>query len=50
VLHLEVEPLDISSTGVRQRLAADAPVQDLLPPAVADYIRRHGLYGVRSAL
>jgi len=36
--------VDISSTGIRRRLAAGQDVADLLHPAVADYIRAHGLY------
>ena len=37
--------MEISSTAVRQRLAAGLGADDLLPPAVADYIRAHALYG-----
>jgi nicotinic acid mononucleotide adenylyltransferase len=29
---------------VRDRLAAERPIGDLVPPAVEDYIREHGLY------
>lgn len=34
-----------SSTEIRDRLAAGDSVDALLPPPVADYIRRKGLYG-----
>jgi nicotinate-nucleotide adenylyltransferase len=34
----------ISSTEVRARLARGEPVESLVPRAVADYIRSHGLY------
>ena len=34
----------VSSTEIRRRLAASEPLGDFLPPAVAGYIRRHGLY------
>jgi nicotinate-nucleotide adenylyltransferase len=37
--------IDISSTEIRNRLAAGLDVTDMLHPAVADYIRTHGLYG-----
>jgi nicotinate-nucleotide adenylyltransferase len=37
-------PLDISSTELRRRIGAGEPVRGLLPDAVLDYIRRHGLY------
>ncbi len=36
--------IDISSTEIRARLAASRDVTDVLHPAVADYIRTHGLY------
>lgn len=36
--------IDISATEVRRRVAAGKSVEYLTPPAVADYIRRHGLY------
>lgn len=34
----------VSSTEVRARLRAGAAADELLPPAVLDYIRRHDLY------
>ena len=36
--------LDISSTQVRQRVAAGQDITQLVPPAVARYIEKHGLY------
>ncbi|MDD5327036.1 MAG: nicotinate (nicotinamide) nucleotide adenylyltransferase [Phycisphaerae bacterium] len=36
--------IDISSTEIRNRLVAGGDVTDMLAPAVADYIREHGLY------
>lgn len=36
--------LDIASTGIRERLARGEPIDDLVPPAVARYIREQGLY------
>jgi nicotinate-nucleotide adenylyltransferase len=35
---------DVSSTEVRRRVLAGEPTTGLLSPAVADYIREHGLY------
>ena len=35
----------ISSTEVRRRLRASEDVEDLVPHAVAEYVRTHGLYG-----
>jgi nicotinate-nucleotide adenylyltransferase len=39
-----VEPIPVSSTLVRERVARGEPVDDLVPPAVAEAIRRLGLY------
>jgi nicotinate-nucleotide adenylyltransferase len=36
--------LDIASSDIRERLARGAPVDRLLPPAVAQYIREQALY------
>lgn len=35
---------DISATAIRQRLEQHQPCDDLLPPAVAEFIRQHHLY------
>ncbi len=37
---------DISATDIRHRLAQNLPLEDLLDPAVLDYIHREHLYGV----
>ena len=37
-------PQDVSSTAIRERRAAGAPIDDLVPPAVARYIESHRLY------
>lgn len=36
--------LDISATDIRQRLMQHQPCDDLLPPAVLEYIERNALY------
>ena len=36
---------DVSSTLIRERLAAGQPIDDLVPPAVARHIQKHRLYG-----
>jgi nicotinate-nucleotide adenylyltransferase len=41
---VHVETPDISAHQVRDRLARGAAIDELVPPAVADYIRAHHLY------
>jgi nicotinate-nucleotide adenylyltransferase len=41
---IETPLIDISSTEIRNRLAAGGDVTNMLHPAVADYIHEHGLY------
>jgi len=41
-------PLAISSTAIRAALARGAAAADLLPPRVAAYVERHGLYRPHS--
>lgn len=41
---IETPLIDISSTEVRKRLAAEEDVSAMIHPAVADYIRKHDLY------
>ena len=41
---VEVTPMDISATEIRQRLVAGESIDSRVPPAVARYIEAHGLY------
>ncbi len=41
---LDVEPMEISSSGIRARARAGQPIDELVPRAVADYLRAHRLY------
>jgi nicotinate-nucleotide adenylyltransferase len=41
---VEAPTAPVSSTEVRRRLAAGQPIDGLVPPAVADYIRTNALY------
>ena len=47
VHYLAAEMLDVSSTRIRQAIAAGDAGHALLPEGVWDYIRQHGLYGAR---
>jgi nicotinic acid mononucleotide adenylyltransferase len=40
----ELEPVPVSGTEVRRRVAAGEPIDDLVPPAVAAEIEARGLY------
>jgi nicotinate-nucleotide adenylyltransferase len=46
---LEMGMVEISSSLVRERVAAGEPVEELVGPAVAAYIAEHGLYRATSA-
>lgn len=46
---LPIRALDVSSTEVRRRVRAGKTVAGLVPDAVRDYIRSHGLYKEREA-
>jgi nicotinate-nucleotide adenylyltransferase len=44
VQFFELEPLPISSKEIRERVARGAPIDHLVPPAVAELIDSRGLY------
>ena len=50
VFLVEATTRDVSSTQIRQRLAASQPIDDLVPLPVARYILRHHLYGAVDSL
>jgi nicotinate-nucleotide adenylyltransferase len=45
---LDLPPVQVSSTELRDALPAADVDARLVPPALLDYIRAHGLYGVRA--
>jgi len=44
LLDIPFQPLDVSATAIRQRIAQKQSAQDLLPEVVEQYILEHGLY------
>lgn len=48
VVFFDLEPLDISSSDVRERVARGEPIDDLVPAPVATEIARRGLYRDRE--
>jgi nicotinate-nucleotide adenylyltransferase len=44
VIILDNEPVDASSSGIRERVAQNQSIEGLVPDAVARYIEEHGLY------
>jgi len=45
IVLVEAHTRDVSSTAIRQRLAAAAPIDDMVPASVARHILTNGLYG-----
>jgi nicotinate-nucleotide adenylyltransferase len=41
---IPMDPMPISSSDIRARVARGEPIADLVPPAVADYVAQHRLY------
>jgi len=41
---LPMPRMDVSASAIRERVARGEPIDELVPPAVAGYIARHGLY------
>ena len=44
LLEIPFQPLDVSATAIRKRIAQKQSAQDLLPEVVEQYILEHGLY------
>lgn len=45
VTKLTMDPIEISSSQVRERIASGRSISDLVPASVEDYIKAHHLYG-----
>lgn len=50
IVLIDAPTAPVSSTEVRRRLAAGEPVSGMVPDAVAEHIRKHGLYTQGSPL
>jgi nicotinate-nucleotide adenylyltransferase len=44
VMHVDASTPDVSSTEIRRRVASGESIEGLVPPGVAEHIRRHHLY------
>lgn len=44
ILRLALEPLDLSASNIRDLLTRSDDISHLVPPAIASYILKHGLY------
>lgn len=44
ILPLQIAPVEISATDLRERIASGKPIRYLVPDAVESYIRKYGLY------
>lgn len=47
VIFMDSPKIDISATEVRERVARGESIDDMVPPAVAEYIKKHRLYNSR---
>src|SRR5262249_27028479 len=45
IILIDAQTADVSSSAIRQRLAAGEPIAGLVPPRVRQHIEQHGLYG-----
>lgn len=48
IVLLDVNSPDVSSSHIRRQLLGGRPVDDLVPPAVADYLEQHSIYSKQS--
>jgi nicotinate-nucleotide adenylyltransferase len=49
-LRIEIEPVGISSTGIRKRLKDKIEIKGLVPECVEAYIKEHGLYSCLKSI
>lgn len=44
ICRIDAPAVDVSSTAIREAVAAGRPIDEMVPPTVADYIQNHKLY------
>ena len=49
IVEIEMTPLRISSSLIRENIAKGKSIDDLINPLVKDYLKKHGLYGSKNS-
>ena len=49
IFELEMTPLRISSSLIRENIVKGKSIDDLINPLVKDYLKKHGLYGSKNS-
>ena len=49
IFEIEMTPLRISSSLIRENIAEGKSIDDLINPLVKDYLIKHGLYGSKNS-
>ena len=49
IFEIEMTPLRISSSLIRENIAKGKNIDDLINPLVKDYLKKHGLYGAKNS-
>jgi len=48
IILIDAQTADVSSSAIRQRLAAGESIAGLVPPSVRQHIEQHGLYAAST--
>jgi len=49
IFEIEMTPVKISSSLIRENIADGKSIDDLINPLVKDYLKKHGLYGSKNS-
>ena len=49
IFEIEMTPLRISSSLIRENIVKGKSIDDLINPLVKDYLKKHGLYGSKNS-